>query len=67
MPQNTFGEKSTLVQVMAWSRQATSHYLSQYWQIYDAIWRHYAIMSYFKHQDQTDTLINTFEIISINI
>ena len=24
-------EKSTLVQVMAWCRQATSHYLSQYW------------------------------------
>ena len=24
-------DKSTLVQVMAWCRQATSHYLSQYW------------------------------------
>ena len=26
-----FTDKSTLVQVMAWCRQATSHYLSQYW------------------------------------
>ena len=25
------GEKSTMVQVMAWCRQATSHYLSQCW------------------------------------
>ena len=29
MPQNLTDGKSTLVQVMAWSRQATSHYLSQ--------------------------------------
>ena len=29
MPQNPSGDKSTLVQVMAWCRQATSHYLSQ--------------------------------------
>ena len=30
MPQNLFdNDKSTLVQVMAWCRQATSHYLSQ--------------------------------------
>ena len=29
MPQNTFDGKSTLVQIMAWCRQATSHYLSQ--------------------------------------
>ena len=28
-PQNTFDGKSTLDQVMAWCRQATSHYLSQ--------------------------------------
>ena len=27
-------DKSTLVQVMAWCRQATSHYLSQCWPIY---------------------------------
>ena len=27
MSQNTFDDKSTLVQVMAWCRQATSHYL----------------------------------------
>ena len=32
--------QSTLVQVMAWCRQATSHYLRQCWQIYIAIWRH---------------------------
>ena len=29
--QNTSDDKSTLVQVMAWCRQATSHYLSQCW------------------------------------
>ena len=31
MPQNTFNDQSTLVQVMAWCCQATSHYLSQCW------------------------------------
>ena len=31
MPQNLICEKSTLVQVMAWCRQASSHYLSQCW------------------------------------
>ena len=31
MPQNRFANKSTLVQVMAWCHQATSHYLSQCW------------------------------------
>ena len=31
MPQNVTDDKSTLVQVMAWCRQATSHYLSQCW------------------------------------
>ena len=31
MPQNPFDDKSTLVQVMAWCHQATSHYLSQCW------------------------------------
>ena len=31
MPQNPSDDKSTLVQVMAWCRQATSHYLSQCW------------------------------------
>ena len=31
MPQNPLPGKSTLVQVMAWCRQATSHYLSQCW------------------------------------
>ena len=30
-PQNPVDEKSTLVQVMAWCHQATSHYLSQCW------------------------------------
>ena len=29
MPQNPSDDKSTLVQVMAWCRQAASHYLSQ--------------------------------------
>ena len=31
MPLDLTDDKSTLVQVMAWCRQATSHYLSQYW------------------------------------
>ena len=31
MPQDLTDAKSTLVQVMAWCRQATSHYLSQCW------------------------------------
>ena len=31
MPQDFVDDKSTLVQVMAWCRQATSHYLSQCW------------------------------------
>ena len=30
-PQNASDDTSTLVQVMAWCRQATSHYLIQYW------------------------------------
>ena len=31
MPHKTFDEKSTLVQITAWWRKATSHYLSQCW------------------------------------
>ena len=31
MPQNLTNEKSTLVQVMAWCRKATSHCLNQCW------------------------------------
>ena len=31
MPLDLTDDKSTLVQVMAWCRQATSHYLSQFW------------------------------------
>ena len=31
MPQDLTDNKSTLVQVMAWCRQATSHYLNQCW------------------------------------
>ena len=31
MPQDLTDNKSTLVQVMAWCRQTTSHYLSQCW------------------------------------
>ena len=31
MPQDLTNDKSTLVQVMAWCRQATSHYLTQCW------------------------------------
>ena len=31
MPQNSFDDKSTLVQVLAWCLQAASHYLNQCW------------------------------------
>ena len=31
MPENNFDDQSTMVHVMAWCRQATSHYLSQCW------------------------------------
>ena len=31
MPLDLYDDKSTLVQVMDWCRQATSHYLSQRW------------------------------------
>ena len=31
MPQDLTDDKSTLIQVMAWCRQATSHYLKQCW------------------------------------
>ena len=31
MPQDLTDDKSTLVQIMAWCRQATSHYLGQCW------------------------------------
>ena len=31
MPQGLTDDKSTMVQVMAWCRQATSHYLNQCW------------------------------------
>ena len=31
MPQNLTNEMSTLVQIMAWCRLATNHYLSQWW------------------------------------
>ena len=31
MPQNPIDDKSTLVQIMAWCRQTTSHYMNQCW------------------------------------
>ena len=43
--QNRTDEKSTLIQVMAWCCQATSHYLRQWWPRSVAIWRHQATMS----------------------
>ena len=47
--ENTFHDKSTLVQVMAWCHQATSHCLSQMMtQIYASIW-HQQMMT--KYQD----------------
>ena len=39
MPLDLSDDKSTLVQVMAWCRQATSHYL-MLTQIYVTKWRH---------------------------
>ena len=40
-----FGEESTLVQVMAWYRQATNHYLSQCWVVGRDLYRHMTTMS----------------------
>ena len=43
IPQNPIDDKSTLVQVMAWYCQATSHYLNQLLtKIYVAIWHHWS-------------------------
>ena len=39
MPQNTFDDESTLVQIMVWRRQARSHYLIQCW---PDLWHHMA-------------------------
>ena len=36
MPQDPTDDKSTLIQVMAWGRQATSQYLNQCWARYIA-------------------------------
>ena len=41
MPQELTYDKSTLVHVMAWWRQATSHYMSQCW-LHVTIWHHKA-------------------------
>ena len=52
MPMDLTDDKLTLAQLMAWCRQAPSHYLSQCWprlpelmltQISVTIWRHYVI------------------------
>ena len=43
--QSLANEKSKLVQVMAWCRQATSHYVSQCLPGYVTIWPHQATMS----------------------
>ena len=43
MPQDLTDDKSILFQVMAWCRQATSHYLSQCWQIFTD---HYWLLHY---------------------
>ena len=40
IPLDLTNDKSTLVQVMAWCHHATSHYLSQCWPRYLAIWHH---------------------------
>ena len=53
MPLYLTDDKSTLVQVMAWCRQATSHYLSQCWPRYVAKWHHKASMSSECYHGQT--------------
>ena len=48
MPLNLTNEESTLVQVMAWCHQASSHYLNRCWpKFYEATWCHSATMSLF--------------------
>ena len=37
-PQNPIDDKSTMVQVMAWCRQATRHYLNQSWPIFMSLY-----------------------------
>ena len=49
MPQDLTDDKSTLVQVMAWYRQATSHYLLT--QFLVALWRRQATMSKISYQN----------------
>ena len=46
LPQNGTDEKSTLVSVMTWSRQATFHYLDQYWAIPMMPYGHKATISW---------------------
>ena len=50
IPQNFSNEKWTLVQVMVWCRQATSHYLSHCWRRYiiSVICRHIASLGHNK-------------------
>ena len=54
MPQNRFANKSTLVQVMAWCHQATSHYLSQCWP--------WSMTSYDITKPQWDNIITLIEL-----
>ena len=62
-PQDLTDDKSTLVQVMAWCRQTTSHYLSQCWP--RALWPYgvtrpqwvndkRAVVGYQKHNTEND-------------
>ena len=55
MPQDLTDDKSTLVQVMAWCRQATSHYLNS---VDQDIQRHMASLG---HNVLTCHLLNCFE------
>ena len=54
MPQNTFDDYSTLVWVVAWCRQTTSHYLSQCWprstSLHVALLSHSELIWYQWHQ-----------------
>ena len=63
MPPNTFNDKSTSVQVMAWCCQATSHYLSPCWP--RSMSFHKICMRsifYYTRQSTIRRLVNIFQI-----
>ena len=66
MPLNCINEKSTLVQVIAWCRQTTSHYLSQCWP------RSLSPFGFTRSEwvnpvNNGKVLLNTFDSVNINL